>query len=117
MNPSIRSQGLDHCMWPAISHAVVDPASIAARILGKPVLVVGLQLVQPSPQIDEPMLVRRKDLVGLVRLQLVERPQEVPEWVVTRLRMQRDVGGDPRQHVVAREHQAIGRLPEAQMPR
>ena len=78
-------------------------------------LVVHTQFFEAALQTDEAMFVRGKYFVGVVRLQFVERREEVAQWIVARLRVERNVGRDAGEYVVTRKHQLVARFPETQV--
>ena len=59
------------------------------------------------------MLVGGQHLVGVEGGHPVQRLEELTQRVVAGLRMQRDVRGDARQHVVARQHQPVASPPRS----
>src|SRR5688572_29950945 len=81
-------------------------------------LVVLDELIETALQADEAMLVGGKDLLGVpVGAELVEGLEEGPQRILAGLGVVADVRGDAGQHVVARQHDLMTGLPEAEVPR
>ena len=83
---------------------------------GEPALVVGDDGVDPPGQATEAPLVRGQHLVHVEVPRPGQRVQVVPERVGRRAPLHGDVGGDPRQHVIAGEQPARPLVHEAQVP-
>ena len=113
MNPSMLSHERDHAMRSATSQEVVTPDAQRLDDLDEAVLVVGLELLDPTVQVDEAVLVGGQDLPRRVLVHLVERREEVAERVVARLRVERDVRRDAGQHVVARQQHLVAPVPRS----
>ena len=92
-----------------------DPVPHRGDGLGEAALVVGPQLGQPGLQAHETVLVGGQHLGGLVALQALQGAKEVPQGVGSGLGVEGDVGGDAGQDVVAREHEGVAGLPEAEV--
>ena len=83
--------------------------------LDEPVLVVGADLEQPGAVADVAPLVRGQRLDGVELCQPLQRAEVVAQRIGLGLRVEVHVRRDPREHAVAGEHEAVGRLPEAEV--
>src|SRR5439155_5162562 len=78
----------------------------------KPVLVMREDLIDSSGEIVERISVRREHARDGQRAYGAERIEKIAQWIVPRVRIQPDIRGDSRQHMIAGEEHALGSVDE-----
>src|SRR5438445_53351 len=86
---------------------VTFPGADRVERCAKPVLVVGEDLIDTTRKIVERIAVRRKHARHRQRADRSQRTEKIAERVVARVGVEPNVRGDPREHVIAGEQDAL----------